>query len=101
MDALRASCAIPTVMKPVYVEGEEIVDGGVLNPIPINRVKRTPSDILVVVDVNSNIPFVAKAPATVAEEQEVQKHNQFLEEFKLRMKTIWPYSPKDSSPPAE
>ncbi|GAA5040560.1 serine protease [Marivirga lumbricoides] len=101
MDALRASCAIPTVMKPVYVEGEEIVDGGVLNPIPINRVKRTPGDILVVVDVNSNIPFVAKAPATVAEEQEVQKHNQFLEEFKLRMKIIWPSSPKDSSPPAE
>lgn len=99
MDALRASCAIPTVMKPVYVEGEEIVDGGVLNPIPINRVARTPGDILVVVDVNSNVPFVVKAPATVAEEQEVQKHNQFLEEFKLKMKTIWPYPYKDAATP--
>lgn len=98
MDALRASCAIPTVMKPVYVEGEEIVDGGVLNPIPINRVARTPGDILVVVDVNSNIPFVAQVPATVAEEQEVQKHNQFLEEFKLKMKTIWPYPYRDTPP---
>ncbi|MBK6265868.1 patatin-like phospholipase family protein [Marivirga sp. S37H4] len=98
MDALRASCAIPTVMKPVYLKGEEIVDGGVLNPIPINFVSRTNGDILVAVDVNSNIPFIPPTPVTAVEVQENQKYNQFLEEFKLKMKNMWPYPTKDPSP---
>jgi NTE family protein len=55
-EAIRASISIPTVFTPLIKEGFYIVDGGVLNPIPINRVKRTAGDILVVVDVNSRIP---------------------------------------------
>jgi NTE family protein len=95
MEALKASCAIPTVMTPVYMEGEELVDGGVLNPIPINRVKRTPGDILVAVDVNSNIPYHIKKPETVVEVQEAQKYKQLIDDFKLRLKNMWPYSYKD------
>lgn len=98
MDALRASCAIPTVMTPIYREGEEIVDGGVLNPIPINRVKRTPGDILVAVDVNANIPYHVKAPKTVVEVQEAQKYKQLIDDFRLKLKNIWPYTYKDVEP---
>ncbi len=95
MDALRASSAIPTVMTPVYIDGEEIVDGGVLNPIPINRVKRTPGDILVAVDVNANIPHHVKAPETVVEVQEAQRYTQLIDDFKSKLRNIWPYTYKD------
>ncbi len=98
MDALRASSAIPTVMTPVYVQGEEVVDGGVLNPIPINRVKRVPGDILVAVDVNANIPFTIKAPETAVEVQEAQKYKQLIDDFKLKLRSIWPYNYKEVSP---
>lgn len=54
-DAIRASISIPTVFKPFIKDGLQLVDGGVLNPIPINRVKRSDGDILVVVDVNAYI----------------------------------------------
>ena len=53
--ALRASAAIPSVLKPSIIDGVELVDGGLYNPIPILHVKRHKNDILVVSDVNANI----------------------------------------------
>lgn len=55
-DAIRASIAIPTVITPVTVDGRILVDGGILNNIPINHAKRMKNDMLIVVDVNANIP---------------------------------------------
>lgn len=51
--AIRASASVPTVVKPLYLEGMELIDGGVLNPLPIDKVKRQNDDLLVVVNVNS------------------------------------------------
>jgi NTE family protein len=56
-EAIRASISIPTVFKPCMVEGKILIDGGVLNPIPINRIKRNNNDLLIAVDVNSPIIF--------------------------------------------
>jgi len=51
-EAIRASISIPTVFQPAKFGGDYFVDGGVLNPIPVNRVQRFPNDLLVVSDVN-------------------------------------------------
>ena len=48
--AIRASVAIPTLITPVKFEDTFLVDGGVLNPVPIDYVKRINGDILVVVN---------------------------------------------------
>jgi len=56
--ALRASSAIPAVVKPAEYDDLELVDGGVLNPLPISLAPRIPGDIVVAVDVNANIPFI-------------------------------------------
>lgn len=50
--AIRASITLPTFYKPVERDGMVLIDGGVINPIPLNRVKRQEGDILVGVDVN-------------------------------------------------
>ncbi len=55
-DAIRSSIAIPTLLTPFEKEDLQLVDGGVLNPIPVNRVKRADNDILVVVNVNALVP---------------------------------------------
>ena len=52
-NAIRASIAIPTVITPFNYKGKQLVDGGVLNPIPIDKIKRNQDDILVVVDLAS------------------------------------------------
>ncbi|RLD89821.1 MAG: patatin [Bacteroidetes bacterium] len=49
-EAVRASVAIPTVFTPVKYQDTILVDGGVLNPVPIDYVKRSEDDLLVVVN---------------------------------------------------
>jgi NTE family protein len=56
-DAIRASVAIPSVITPVIVRDMILVDGGVVSPIPAEHVHRTDGDILVVCDINANIPY--------------------------------------------
>ncbi len=54
--AIRASIAIPSVLTPVKGEHSLLVDGGVLNNIPMNHVQRTEGDLLVAVNVNADVP---------------------------------------------
>lgn len=54
-DAVRASISIPSVFRPVHRDGMVLVDGGTVNPLPVNRVVRMPGDRLVAVDVSA--PF--------------------------------------------
>jgi NTE family protein len=49
-EAIRASVAIPAVFTPVKYTDTILVDGGILNPIPIEQVLRKNGDILVVVN---------------------------------------------------
>lgn len=56
-DAIRASVSVPTVFKPKMHNGIELVDGGVLNPLPLNRVNRIAGDQLWAVDLNASIPY--------------------------------------------
>ena len=51
-EAIRASISLPSFYEPVQRDGMVLIDGGVVNPIPLNRVKRHAGDILVGVDVS-------------------------------------------------
>ena len=53
-EAIRASISLPTFYEPVRRDGMILIDGGVINPIPLNRVKRNAGDILVGVDVSGH-----------------------------------------------
>lgn len=55
--ALRSSIAIPTVFTPVINGRSQLVDGGVLNPLPIDLVKKEDGEIIVAVNINANIPY--------------------------------------------
>ena len=52
-DAIRASISIPSVFRPVHRDGRVLVDGGTVNPLPLNRVRREEGDLLVAVDVSA------------------------------------------------
>ena len=56
-EAIRASISIPMVITPLLKNDTLFVDGGVLNPIPVNRVVRQEDDILIAVNVNAQIPY--------------------------------------------
>lgn len=51
-DAIRASISIPSMFRPVKWHGRTLVDGGLANTFPLNRVQRSGDDILVGFNVN-------------------------------------------------
>jgi NTE family protein len=53
--ALRASISIPGIFTPVNVSNSTalLVDGGVVNPLPLNQVHRSENGIIVAVNINS------------------------------------------------
>ncbi len=53
-DAIRASISLPSFFEPVQRDGMILIDGGIINPIPLNRVARTEGDMLVGVDVSGH-----------------------------------------------
>lgn len=55
-NAIRASISIPTVFTPVISGDSVLVDGGVVNNIPIKNAIRTKNDVLIAVYVNADIP---------------------------------------------
>ena len=54
-DAIRASMAIPLVFTPVKLGGRELVDGGLLNPVPIAAMRQALADVVIAVDVNARV----------------------------------------------
>lgn len=51
-EAVRASISIPLFFKPVQIGKRLLIDGGILNPLPLHVVERTPGDILVAADIS-------------------------------------------------
>lgn len=51
LDAVVASSSIPSVFKPMEVDGMRLVDGGILKRVPVDEVKRMGADVVVAVDV--------------------------------------------------
>lgn len=67
--AIRASIAIPGIFTPVELHGRRLVDGGLLNPVPVAPTLRDLSDLTVVVNVNAvNGPLRRPCVPLVAEE---------------------------------
>ena len=52
--ALAASIALPTIMRPVMVEGRVLIDGGATNPLPFDLL-RGRADVIVAVDISGPV----------------------------------------------
>jgi NTE family protein len=51
--AVRASCAIPGVFIPTLVDGVELVDGGLVSPLPVKQARLLGADVVIAVDVGT------------------------------------------------
>ena len=71
--AIRASIAMPGLFTPVHLDGRLLVDGGLVNPVPVNVARRLGAEVVIAVDVAHFEPLTpaqmagrkpAKRPAT-------------------------------------
>jgi len=51
-DAIRASIAVPTVFTPYVIKGRPLLDGGVLNPVPIAPTLQDSTDAIIAVSLS-------------------------------------------------
>jgi NTE family protein len=64
VDAMRASYALPGVFEPVQLDGRWLIDGALVNPVPVSVCRALGADI--VVAVNLVAETLARAEATPA-----------------------------------
>lgn len=69
IDGVRASCAIPGLFPPVHYQGRWLVDGGVVNSIPVNLCRHLGADIIIAINLSTDF-----RPQDI--EQNKQEHEQ-------------------------
>jgi len=52
--AVRASCAIPGIFRPVRIDKAMYVDGGVVSPVAVDAARRMGADIVIAVDISAD-----------------------------------------------
>jgi NTE family protein len=53
--AVRSSCSIPGVFRPVQVAGHTYVDGGVVSPVAVDAARRQGADVVIAVDISGDV----------------------------------------------
>ncbi len=86
VDAIRASVSIPTIFSPIVQNDMILVDGGVLNPLPINTIEENNEDLIIAVNLDANIEnkYTIKVPDEQKTREELlySKVKTFFEEAK-------------------
>lgn len=65
IDAVRASISIPGLFTPVLAQGTTLVDGGLVNPVPVSVARAMGAEIVIAVDINHHIVRARAAAAHV------------------------------------
>jgi NTE family protein len=55
IEAVRASISVPGILTPVRSDGRILVDGGLVNPVPVSTVRAMGADLVIAVDLNHDI----------------------------------------------
>jgi NTE family protein len=55
IEAVRASISVPGIFTPVRRNGQILVDGGLVNPVPVSAARAMGADIVIAVDLNHQI----------------------------------------------
>ncbi len=90
IDAIRASMSLPLFFRPFKHDKQLLVDGGLSNPLPLNRVKRKAGDILVSVNVSAPEQPQFKRAKTISEREQENFFDRLLgqQEAKMRMNHV-------------
>lgn len=88
--AVRASIALPGLFAPVVREGRILVDGGLVNPVPVSLCRAMGADVVLSVDLGSDIVGRARRrlqkPVSGMSEEEAEKSwaDRLLEKLGLK-----------------
>lgn len=109
IDAVRASIALPGVFTPAVRDGRLLVDGGLVNPVPVSLCRAMGADIVIAVDLNwelitrrsplSRMQALAHKETELVKQATALTHSGRLEALLSR---LWPFgsTPKSAGLPS-
>ncbi|NPA81112.1 MAG: patatin [Epsilonproteobacteria bacterium] len=94
LKAIRASISIPTFFTPVEMNGMLLVDGGVLNPLPVAPTMSDHTDMTIAVNLYADVPK-PKIELSKDEEEKQSKFEQILNDFLQKAQSFMNFSKED------
>ncbi|RKX26750.1 MAG: patatin [Candidatus Zixiibacteriota bacterium] len=99
IEAVRASISIPGIFTPVRNNGRILVDGGLVNPVPVSVVKEMGADFVIAVDLSHGLvgkkeslqdtpPELGVSHSQKDDQQHTEKKNRILEALNNRLAAI-------------
>ncbi|MFO7746655.1 MAG: patatin-like phospholipase RssA [Orrella sp.] len=105
-NAVRASMALPGVLTPVSFDGRTLVDGGLVNPVPVSLARAMGADIVIAVDLNADIMgrHLSEEKAEEISGKKIVEEDEgsitdWFKRAQLKLATQWPGFATSSSPP--
>lgn len=81
--AVRASIAIPGVFTPIVHQGRLLVDGGLVNPVPVSLCRAMGADVVIAVDLGSDMVGRTWRQPTVDDEATAGWTDRLLQRFAI------------------
>ncbi len=78
IEAVRASISVPGIFTPVRRNGRVLVDGGLINPVPVSTARSMGAKLVIAVDLNHEI-VARKAPKNLPKASKSSEQNSFVE----------------------
>lgn len=80
LPAARASCALPGVLSPVQHEERWMLDGGLVNPVPVSACRALGADVIIAVNLNAQLvgAHISRATQEEAEDEVPTKSERTL-----------------------
>ncbi|MGD8572987.1 MAG: patatin-like phospholipase RssA [Gammaproteobacteria bacterium] len=73
VDAVHASIALPGLFSPVHIKEQWLVDGGLVNPVPVSVCRALGAEVVIAVNLNSDIVGKHLKEFNFEEEEEEKK----------------------------
>ncbi|WP_460273287.1 patatin-like phospholipase family protein [Celeribacter sp. ULVN23_4] len=96
--AVRASAALPGIISPLYHQDKWLLDGGMVNPVPVSLARAMGADVIIAVNPNARLDGMlwdAPEPKTGSASLAA-----FQERLPEALKGLWPTASTPDTPPA-
>ncbi|MEB2773924.1 patatin-like phospholipase family protein [Algoriphagus sp. D3-2-R+10] len=96
--AIRASGSIPTVFQPARFHRHELIDGGVLNPVPLSLLLKAEENMIVVVGLNAGDSELVIAPRKDSTGKSFISIPAWVIDYRNKMRQYFPEQVKEEKP---
>jgi len=96
-NSIQASCAIPALFSPIAYNDRWLVDGAVVNPVPVNLCRQLGADFVIAVNLNADFRPLQIARETAKHEETQEKNEHFFKKSQDVVRQWFSPEPKANS----